>query len=63
MKVPKCELCNRKLVISKINKEENRACLSCPDFVAGNDEHTSYFVELTDELEKLFENDKMVLYW
>ena len=62
--MPKCEFCNRELVISKIDTEKNKACLSCPDYMAGNDEHTSYFMDMTDEFKELMENSKdPVLYW
>ncbi len=63
MEKHKCDYCNGNLVISSLIIEENKACLSCPDYIAGNDAHTSYVVELTEELEELFAGDKTVLYW
>jgi len=64
MKTPKCKFCNRKLVISKIDMEKKKACLSCPDYMAGNDQHTSFFTDMTAEFEETMENSKKpVLYW
>lgn len=63
MEKPKCEYCNRHLVISAIDEDKNIAYLSCPDYMAGNDEHACHMVELSRELEELLENERPVLYW
>jgi hypothetical protein len=49
-----CELCGKPLEISELDRAENLAWFSCPDYMAGNDEHTSYPVPLTPEIERQF---------
>jgi|LSQX01.1.fsa_nt_gb hypothetical protein len=50
----KCELCGKKMAVTEIDRAENIAWVCCPDFFEGNDEHDSYPVELTKEIEELF---------
>lgn len=50
----KCNVCGSDLVICEVDKATNIAWLACPKFLDGEDEHTSYSVPLTEEIEKEF---------
>lgn len=43
--------------ITEIDKAENIAWISCPDYMQGNDEHDSYSIELTEKIEEMFNNN------
>lgn len=44
----KCELCGKYLLLHEIDKAEEIAWFSCPSFLAGEDEHSSISVPLTE---------------
>lgn len=50
----KCSICNKKMEIIEIDKVENIAWVSCPDYMERDDEHDSYAVDLTKEIEDMF---------
>ena len=50
----KCEVCNRKMQITEIDRSEGIAWISCPKYMEGNDEHSSFPVKLTEEIEDIF---------
>ncbi len=53
----KCEVCGKKMEITEIDKAENIAWICCPCYIAGDDEHDGYAVELTKEIEEIFLNE------
>jgi hypothetical protein len=43
-----CELCGKYLELHEIDRAENIGWLSCPEYLNGHDEHTSYSVPLRE---------------
>ena len=49
-----CEVCGKRIIITKIDKVEGIVWVSCPEFVQGNDEHDSFQVKLTQAIYEEF---------
>jgi hypothetical protein len=52
----KCKVCNRKMEVTEIDRAEGIAWVCCPEYMKGEDEHDSYQVKLTEEVEEIFLN-------
>jgi len=50
----KCEVCGQKMTITEIDKVLNIAWVCCSSYMEGDDEHSSFPVKLTEEVEDIF---------
>ena len=51
-----CEVCGKRIIITKIDKTEGIVWVCCPEFLEGNDEHDSFQVKLTQAVYEEFLN-------
>jgi len=49
-----CKICGQRMEVTEIDRSEGIAWICCPSYMAGDDEHDSYPIELTDEIEGIF---------